>query len=69
MRQQTVKHKLNYRTSHTKLNKFLHKKHTGNSLQSSNKKKHQCIQQSLYKDMLLSLPGLVPVYRQWSVVT
>jgi len=30
-----MKHKLNIRTSHAKLNKFLHKKH--NSLQSSTK--------------------------------
>ena len=45
---QTMKHKLNHRTSHAKLNKFLHKKH--NSLQSSTKeKKRKRIQQSLYK--------------------
>jgi len=42
-----MKHKLNHRTGHAKLNKFLHKKH--NSLQSSTKKKLKCIQQSLYK--------------------
>jgi len=70
MWQQTMKHKLNHRTNHAKLNEFLHKKH--NSLQTITlRKKLKRIQQSLYKathQILLSIKrALFDKKSQWII--